>query len=122
MSSSDLRLRESVRCLVSLLGIAFIVGFGGLCAPTASASPGWVDCGDPGEGRVVFIADLRARFVTCSGAEGFARSYERKAIEREEFFPHRHQGFQCFEHQSGVESNRFNCGRGTKRITFILGL
>jgi hypothetical protein len=75
--------------------------------------------GDPGEAAVVFIADLRARFVTCPRAERFARSYDRKAFQRSEFFPRR---YRCSERQSGVESNRFICRRGTKRITFILGL
>jgi hypothetical protein len=85
-------------------------------------SSGWVDCGDPGEGQVVFIVDVKARFVTCSRARHFARSYERKTIRRSEFFPRRHRGFRCSERQYGVESNRFNCRRGNKRINFILGL
>lgn len=105
--------------LVALL----FAGVIGLASPTsASAAPGWVDCGDPGEGQVVFIAELKARFVPCPRAESFARSYEQKAVNRSEFFPRRHRGYRCSERQYGVESNRFNCRRGTKRINFILGV
>jgi hypothetical protein len=111
----------------SILGAVFsallFVSAIGLESPaSASGARGWVDCGDPGEGQVVFIADLKARFVTCPRAESFARSYERKAVNRNEFFPRRHRGYRCSERQYGVESNRINCRRGTKRINFILGV
>jgi hypothetical protein len=111
---------RTLSIFLSIFVAALLLGIG--IAIPASAESGWVDCGDPGEGAVVYIADVKARFVSCSRARSFARSYDRKAYERQEFFPRRHRGYRCTERQYGVESNRFNCRRGQKRITFILGL
>jgi hypothetical protein len=94
-----------------------------LAIPTSTvAAPGWVKCGDPGEGQVVFLADVRARDVTCPRARTFALSYERKTMNRKEFFPRSHRGYSCTEKRWGDESYRFNCRRGSKRISFIMGL
>lgn len=103
---------------MSVLLAALVAG--GLPAASGAAS-GWVDCGNPGEGTVAFIAEVRARSVSCPRARDFARSYERKIFNRSEFFPRRHRGFRCFERNYGTESNRFKCRRGSKRVSFIVG-
>jgi hypothetical protein len=102
--------------------VTLLVALIGAASPASSnAAPGWVNCGNPGEGTVAFIAEVKARMVTCPRARDFARSYERKVFQRSEFFPRRHRGFRCSERMYGTESNRFNCRRGQKRISYIIG-
>jgi hypothetical protein len=107
----------------AVLAVALAFAAVGLAPSGASGAPGWRNCGDPGEGEVVFISDVKSRGVLCDRAVAFARSYEKKVIESPGTgFPDRHRGYRCFDRRVGVESDRFTCKRGTKRINFSLGV